>query len=484
MPSLNEAIESVQQASLVKQKGLNQQLAVAYTIDQGIYVNEALNLVNNVNIESTIQKLVSYGTRYHTYNSATQAVNEMKNTWQNMAADRSDISVRLVHHASTNMPSVVMTIQGTTYPNEYVIIGGHIDSINPQNNGVAPGADDDASGIATITEAARVLIAMDFKPKRTIEIMAYAAEEVGLRGSKEIAQDYRNRNINVLGYTQFDMTNYKGSSSDIYLVNDQYTTSILTNFLMQLMNQYNASGTHKITYSTTQCNYGCSDHASWKEAGYNASFPFEASFQQSNPYIHTASDTYNRAPVPQSVHAAKFAKLALEFLIEVAKGDKGSQELCDAPSSLSASDISSSTAILSWANIPEASSYELRYRNSGGTWVTTSSTTNSKGLSGLSANTNYEFQLKSICNNEQSPFSTTATFKTLERSPANYCDAAGDDALYEWIKNVTIGNLNNSTQGDGGYADYTSISVNLYAGGFYNVSLSPGYYHIPYQEHW
>ena len=41
--------------------------------------------------------------------------------------------------------------------------------------------------------------------------MAYAAEEVGLRGSKEIAEDYKRRNINVLSYVQFDMTNYKGS---------------------------------------------------------------------------------------------------------------------------------------------------------------------------------------------------------------------------------------------------------------------------------
>ncbi|WP_370660982.1 M20/M25/M40 family metallo-hydrolase [Massilia cavernae] len=43
----------------------------------------------------------------------------------------------------------------------------------------APGADDDASGIAGLTEVLRVLAAGDYKPRRTIKLIAYAAEEVG-----------------------------------------------------------------------------------------------------------------------------------------------------------------------------------------------------------------------------------------------------------------------------------------------------------------
>ena len=150
-------------------------------------------------------------------NSGTQAALDLKTKWETIISDygRADASVRLYNHSSTNMPSVILTIEGADLPEEYVITGGHLDSTSsPIGN--APGADDDASGIATITEAVRSLFEMGFVPKRTIEIMAYAAEEVGLVGSDEIAEDYSNNGINVVSYVQFDMTNYQGSANDIY----------------------------------------------------------------------------------------------------------------------------------------------------------------------------------------------------------------------------------------------------------------------------
>ncbi|CAM1359448.1 Protein of unknown function precursor containing a C-terminal secretion signal. Putative peptidase M28 family [Tenacibaculum sediminilitoris] len=291
----------------------------SYTISENQLVNQSLGLVNNTNIANHIVELENYGTRYHTTQKATQAVQDLKQKWETIANGRSDVSVRIVNHSSTSMPSVVMTIQGSDFPNEYVIIGGHIDSVSPERATNAPGADDNASGIATITEMARVLFQMDFQPKRTIEFMAFAAEEVGLRGSKEIAQDYKNRNINVLSYVQFDMTNYKGSPKDVYISDDSYNSSTLNDFLASLMDYYNASGNHQFTYDYTRCNYGCSDHYSWAQQGYDAAFPFEASFNDSSPYIHTVNDTSDRFPTANATHAAKFAKLGLEYLIEVAK---------------------------------------------------------------------------------------------------------------------------------------------------------------------
>ena len=290
----------------------------AFSITQQTLVNQSLNLVDNLNIEAQILELQGYGTRYHTTNSARQAVLDLKTKWETMASGRNDVSVRIVNHSSTSMPSVVMTITGSESPDEYVIIGGHIDSTASGNNNTnAPGADDNASGIATFTEAARVLFEMNYQPKRTIEFMAFAAEEVGLRGSREIAEDYRNRNVNVISYLQLDMTNYKGSTNDIYISTDSYNDDTLNSFLIELLNYYNASGTHKLTYGTSSCNYGCSDHYSWAQEGYDVAFPFEASFRESNPNIHTTRDTYDRSPTPNATHAAKFAKLALEYLIEI-----------------------------------------------------------------------------------------------------------------------------------------------------------------------
>jgi len=309
------AVKTIKQ---LQNRNSNQKRA-AYSISEDQLVNQGINLVNNTNIENHIKELENYGTRYHTTQKARQSVLDLKQKWEGMIGNRTDVSVRIVNHNSTSMPSVIMTIEGKNNPDEYVIIGGHIDSVSPEKETNAPGADDNASGIATITEVARVLFEMNFKPQKTIEFMAYAAEEVGLRGSKEIAQDYKNRNINVLSYLQFDMTNYKGSAKDVYISDDSYNSSTLNAFLAQLMDHYNSSGANSFTYDYTRCNYGCSDHYSWAQQGYDAAFPFEASFNDSNPYIHTVNDTYSRSITANATHAAKFAKLGIEYLIEIAK---------------------------------------------------------------------------------------------------------------------------------------------------------------------
>jgi leucyl aminopeptidase len=290
-----------------------------FTISQDVLVNQAINLVVADNIKNHIQVLEAYGTRRHTTTQAQTSVQDLKAKWEGLiaASGRTDVSVRIVNHVGTPMPSLVFTINGNSTPNEYIIVGGHMDTIS--NTTVSPGADDDASGIATVTEMIRVLLNMNYKPERTVEFMAYAAEEIGLVGSSEIAQSYANTGKNVISYVQFDMTNYKGSTRDVYISTDSYNSNDLNLFLIELMEHYNKTGAHTFTYGNTICNYGCSDHFSWAQNGYDAAFPFEASFSQSNPYIHTSNDTLSRSG-NNANHAAKFAKLGLEFIIETAKG--------------------------------------------------------------------------------------------------------------------------------------------------------------------
>ncbi len=170
---------------------------------------------------------------------------------------------------------------------------------------------DDASGIASMTEVLRVMVAGGYKPRRTLKLMGYAAEEVGLRGSQEIAKSFKAANTNVVGVMQLDMTNYKGSDKDIYLYTD-YTDNAQNQFVANLLTSYLPS--IKIGYD--KCGYACSDHASWNAQGYFASMPFESSFTQDNPYIHTANDTYANSG-NQAQHALKFSKMALAFMVEL-----------------------------------------------------------------------------------------------------------------------------------------------------------------------
>ncbi len=291
---------------------------IDFTITEDALVNQAFESIDVSKIEEHIIELEDYGTRHHATSGGTQSAIDLKAKWEAMAAafSRDDVSVRLFNHTNTGMPSVIMTIEGSDFPDEFVIVGGHLDSTSSQSQTNAPGADDDASGIATITEATRSLFEIDYVPQRTIEIMAYAAEEIGLVGSSEIAEEYSSNGVDVGAVVQFDMTNFNGSANDISFITD-FTNGTLNDYLMSLLDHYNASGPHEISYGTSVCNYGCSDHASWTAEGYMASFPFEANFGDHNNAIHTPNDTFSVSGTAD--HAAKFAKLCAAFLIESSK---------------------------------------------------------------------------------------------------------------------------------------------------------------------
>ncbi len=75
--------------------------------------------------------------------------------------------------------NVVATLRGTTWPDEYIVIGGHFDAFTGGTGGV-----DDGSGFAPMMEAIRLIAASGAKPKRSIVFIAFAAEEQGLVGSQ------------------------------------------------------------------------------------------------------------------------------------------------------------------------------------------------------------------------------------------------------------------------------------------------------------
>ncbi|MEM9491777.1 MAG: M20/M25/M40 family metallo-hydrolase, partial [Myxococcota bacterium] len=282
----------------------------SYTISNATTVQTLINSLNEQHIIDMISDLSSYPTRYHSTSSGYDAAVFLRDQWASFAAGRSDVSVALYNHPSsvTNQPSVVLTIQGNSLASEYVVLGAHLDST--ASGSTAPGADDDASGIATLTAIIRSAMANNYVPERTVQFMGYAAEEVGLRGSNDIAQDYKNSGVNVVGVLQLDMTNYSGSGNLMTLIGDN-TNLTQNQFVGNLIDTYVG-----LPWEYAYCNYGCSDHASWTSAGFPASMPFEARFSQYNPNIHTSGDTLaflgNNAD-----HAMNFAALGAAYLVEM-----------------------------------------------------------------------------------------------------------------------------------------------------------------------
>ncbi|WNG53933.1 M20/M25/M40 family metallo-hydrolase [Archangium gephyra] len=307
-----QALGAVEQSSSV------QPLAISYTIDNGTAVNSLMSAVAETNIRGTISTLsTSWTSRRYNLQSGIDAATWLKNRWTTLAGGRSDITVANFTHPTTTspQPSVIVTIRGTSLPNEVVVLGAHLDSINGSGSSyAAPGADDDASGVAALTEVLRVAVAKGYKPARTVKLMAYAAEEIGLRGSGAIAANHKSTGVNVVGVLQLDMINYRGSSYDIVMVSD-YTNAAQNTFIRNLITRYLPG----VTATSTTCGYGCSDHASWHNQGFPASIPFEALMGQDNPTIHTTSDTLAQT-AGTATNSVKFVKLAAAYMAELAKG--------------------------------------------------------------------------------------------------------------------------------------------------------------------
>lgn len=88
-----------------------------------------------------------------------------------------------------------------------------------------------------------------------------------------------------------------------------------------------------------------------------------------------------------------------------------------APTGLTASSITSTSASLAWTASSGATSYNIQYKTAAATtWTTTTSTTNSKALTGLVANTIYNYKVQAVCSAATSAYSATSNFTTLATS--------------------------------------------------------------------
>jgi len=90
---------------------------------------------------------------------------------------------------------------GTKHPNYWWMLGAHYDDL--PLTAIAPGADDNASGCATVLEAARLFASIDFP--YTIALALWDEEEPGLFGSRAHAERIGSNNETLLGYINLDM---------------------------------------------------------------------------------------------------------------------------------------------------------------------------------------------------------------------------------------------------------------------------------------
>jgi len=256
-----------------------------------------------------VTEFSSYTNRYYNSQLGVQSSNWLRSlVSQGIASSnyRGNATVREFTHTWAQS-SVIARIQGSE--NGVVILGAHQDSINSASpvNGVAPGADDNASGSVALLETFLILLESGIIPKQSIEFQWYAAEEVGLRGSQAIAESYQRDGVNVISMLNYDVVGYYVGIDKVSFLTD-FTDRDLNAFLRLVVDEY-------LTYTWTNsvCGYGCSDHASWNRLGFPAASPSEAELF---PYMHTTRDTISQVNFPQ---VAEFVKLAIGYAIELAE---------------------------------------------------------------------------------------------------------------------------------------------------------------------
>lgn len=237
-------------------------LQLVYSIDNAATVSALLAPLNETKLRDVIQQLSDFPTRFHDTDTGKQASTWVRDRWQAYASQRADVEVELVNHKGTPQPSVALTIRGSKYPEQLVVLGGHLDSINLRG-GLAPGADDNASGIAVLDDVVRSALTLGYQPERTVIFYAYAAEEIGLVGSAEIAKAAADAKLDVVAALQLDMTNFNPAPSPYVAIITDFTDPALNQLARQLVDKYVG-----VPWKDTACGYACSDHGSWNKRGF------------------------------------------------------------------------------------------------------------------------------------------------------------------------------------------------------------------------
>lgn len=204
-------------------------------------------------------------------------------------------------------------------PNSSVLITAHLDSTaafgngqyDPENHS-APGADDDASGIAAVLAIAGMAVKLfpdDTKrPKRNLRFVLFNAEEQGLIGSKVYARGQAAQQAKIAAVFQMDMIGYRTSQEDAprdYEVHVGYPVSPEVENRSSALAQIIQSITENVSPNLEAPQIyrgandpaaGRSDHASFNERGYAACVVSEDFFPDENEDPETSGNRHYHKP--------------------------------------------------------------------------------------------------------------------------------------------------------------------------------------------
>ena len=251
------------------------------------------NQVSQSNITAYLQEFENIGVKATGTAANNNAFTWLKNKYLSFGYPETAISRDNFTYGGQATANLILTKMGTKYPNTFIIICGHYDTIT------GPGTNDNGSGVSVILEAARLL--KDVSTEYSIKFINFSGEEQGLLGSAHYVSSVVNATspkMNIRLVLNIDeVGGIKGQNNDTVTCerdesnNPTANNSTSNTFTQQLMNCVTLYSPLKTNLSYAYA----SDYMPFQSNGEVITGLFE---YNETPYAHTANDKYiNLDPV-------------------------------------------------------------------------------------------------------------------------------------------------------------------------------------------
>jgi acetylornithine deacetylase/succinyl-diaminopimelate desuccinylase-like protein len=305
--------------------------------------------VSEERIGAIMQKLESFGTRYvgsekdnpaHGIGGAQNWIlSEFKSYSPRLEVSLQKFTVPKSQRvpAETELNNIVAVLPGTIDKDRYVIISGHYDSIALRRTAgqavrtddagpataadadpLAPGVADDGSGTAATMELARVMSQYQFD--KSIVFVTFAAEEIGLNGSRAYAAKAKEDKMQIEAVLNNDIIgsdisgNGRSANNHLRVFSegpDDSSSRSLARYTKEIAERYMPSMTVDLIFRHDRFGRG-GDHSSFVAEGFTAVRLTTASENYANQ--HTATDTFANASVPYTTRVARMNAAVLATL--------------------------------------------------------------------------------------------------------------------------------------------------------------------------
>ena len=230
--------------------------------------------------------------------SGTPILKATQFAYEFMQAQGLAVSYHAWSACGTSGRNVIGTLPGLSKPNEIVLITAHIDDM--PSTGIAPGADDNASGSVGVMLAAEIL--GDYRFERTLRFVFFTGEEQGLCGSDVYAAERYAAGDNIVAVYNMDMIAWDAVGEPTLRLHTRssgagYTADVaIAGVFTQTVQAYGLSGS--LTPIIDADNESASDHSSFWDRGYPAILAIEDDDADFNDYYHTSNDRLANLNLP------------------------------------------------------------------------------------------------------------------------------------------------------------------------------------------